>query len=358
MSGRLRWGILGAGWIATRFAADLRYSDTGVFVRVASRDRARAATLADHHRAEVSDSYEALVAAPDVDAIYVATPTSLHRTHCLLALSHGKPVLCEKPFATSAAEAQEIGQAAQAAGVFCMEAMWTRFLPVMTELRRRVAEGALGEISQLSAGLGFPIEETEATAAITAPSLGGGALYDLGIYGVSIAHALFGPPETVDAMAIRSASDSIRDVAVTMRHGGARGPLLSSIRASHSTLLQNTLDVAGQKGHIHVEAPFIQATRARQIVAEAAGRDPEQPSLLKDVIRGTPVWPVARWFVHRARQHGFGRPYYGYGLWFQADEVARCIVAGRLESTIMPIGESVAVLTTMDRIRNGLEKTA
>ena len=355
MTDRLRWGIMGAGWIANRFAADLRYGSLGRLARVASRDPGRAAALARRHGAQVAEDYEALVKAADVDAVYVATPASLHRAHCLLALAHGKPVLCEKPFATSAAEAREIADAARSAGVFCMEGIWTRFLPTIVELRRRVAAGEIGEVSQLGAELGFPLEETDATAAITAPSLGGGALLDLGIYGVSMAHDLLGTPETVDATAIRSNGGSIRDVAITMRHGAR--PALSSVRASHSTLLRNTLDIAGTHGRISVEAPFIQASRASYAAATPSGRGPDHPSALKNFVRSTRLWPVARALARRAsgRERGFGAPFRGYGLWFEADEVARCLAEEHRESAIMPLEASVAVLDTMDRVRDAIE---
>lgn len=353
MSARIRWGILGAGWIAAHFAHDLRYSKTGCVSRIASRDHGEAMALARACGAQVSDSLAALCHAPDVDAIYIATPAFLHHRHVLMALAAGKPVLCEKPFALTAAEAREIADAAQASGCFCMEGMWTRFLPLFTELRRRVRDGELGRLSQMGVELGFPYEENASTSSLTDPKLGGGALFDLGIYGASMAYDLLGAPGEIWADALYSDTGSVRDVSITMQHDRGESPVLCSIRASHSALLRNTLDVSGASGRITVEAPFIQASRARHVHFEPKGRAAERPSALKDALRGSPAWPVARAIARRVTGRDgalFSRPFTGYGLRFEADEVARCLAGGLRESPVMPISESVAVLETMDRI--------
>lgn len=349
MGERISWGILGAGWIASRFAADLAFGTTGRVGRIAARDPGRARTLAAQYGGEGADSYEALVQDPAIDAVYIATPASLHRDHCLMALAAGKPVLCEKPFALSAGQAREIADAAAQAGVFCMEAMWTRFLPVMTEIRARVQRGDLGAVTQLDAALGFPRAEGAENAAITSPELGGGALFDLGIYGVSMAHDLLGAPDKVAAQGLISGAGSLRDVAVTLHHASA----LSTIRASHSTALGNRLEIAGARARIEVDAPFIQAAGAVQLPVAESPRGPARPSKVKDSLRNSPLWPVARGVARavtgRSGDKIAGR-FPGYGLWFEADEVARCLAQGRTESAIMPLSGSVAVLETMDRI--------
>jgi predicted dehydrogenase len=182
---------------------------------------------------------------------------------------------------------------------------------------------------------------------------------DLGVYGLSMAHHLLGPPERVAVEAIRSEGGSIRDVAVLMRH---RGGALSSVRASHATSLGNGLEIAGARGRLAVEAPFIQATRARLVPLRAGGRGPGAPTgraeRIKDLVRATPLWPAARALAARARGGG-GRTieagFRGYGLRFEAEEVARCLAAGRAESALMPLDDTVAVLETADRIRAALE---
>ncbi|WP_428929733.1 Gfo/Idh/MocA family protein [Marinibacterium sp. SX1] len=359
MTASLRWGIAGAGWIAARFAADLAYGSAGHVTRVTARRAETAAALAARHGAQVAPDVEALVRADDVDVVYVATPAWLHHEHCLLALAHGKAVLCEKPFAMTAAQAREIADAAQQAGTFCMEAMWTRFLPVMVETRRRVRAGALGDLCHLGAELGFPHAETAANATITSVDMGGGALMDLGVYGVSAAHDMFGPPDDVAAQGAWSESGSLRDVTISLRHRSGPAPALATIRASHRTALGNRLDIGGTTGRIVTEAPFIQATSAAQFPVREDVRGPYQPSKLKDALRGSPAWPLIRAAAGKAaRRDGMGinGRFRGYGLWFEADEVARCIAAGQVESTVMPRGESVAVCETLDRIRACLDR--
>ncbi|MEM8579871.1 MAG: Gfo/Idh/MocA family oxidoreductase [Pseudomonadota bacterium] len=352
---RLRWGIMGAGWIAARFAADLRYGTTGRVGQIASRDPARASEMAGRFDASAADSYAALAASDQVDAIYVATPAQLHREHCLLALSHGKPVLCEKPLATSAADAREIAKAAQVANVFCMEAMWTRFLPVFSEIRDHVRQGAVGEISQFSAEIGFPVEESAETAAITSSAMGGGALLDLGIYGVSMAHDLLGSPQEVSAIALTSPSDAVRDVMIALRYQGNGRSTLASVRASHSTKLGNRLELAGNLGRICVATPFIQANHAKlHPVVTTSTRSQSDTSVLKDLVRGSLLWRLARPIAQSLTGRSLGASFRGYGLWFEAEEVAHCVGNGYRESPIMPLSQSIAVLETMDLARQAL----
>lgn len=353
MSGRLRWGILGAGWIATKFARDLSYGVTGRVSRVASRDFVAAQALARACAAQASESFEAMLRADDVDAVYIATPAVFHHLHVIQALSRGKPVLCEKPFALNAEEAREIVEAARRARCFCMEGMWTRFLPTMNELRGKLKRNELGDISQMSVDLGFVHNEESSNATLTDPALGGGALLDLGIYGVSLAHDLLGMPREIQAEAVISPTGSVRDVSITFLHEKMKRPALCSIRASHSTELRNALDISGSRGRISVDAPFIRAIQARMSPLGPRGRTAERPSALGDALRGSRLWPVARGLARRATGRegvAFGRPFVGYGLRFEAEEVARCLAAGQLESPVMPLSESVEVLESVDRI--------
>lgn len=353
MTARLGWGIAGAGWIAQAFAADLARGRTGRVARVCGARPERARALADRHGAETAPDVAALAAAADVDVVYVATPAALHREHALAVLEQGKPVLCEKPFALSADAAREVAEAARTRGLFCMEAMWTRFLPVTAELRRRVRGGAIGPVRQLSAELGFAYAETEATASITAPEHGGGALRDLGIYAVSMAHDLLGPPAEIRAQALRSESGSVRDVTVLMRHESKGRAALSSLRASHATELCNRLVVAGGRGRITVDAPFLAARSARHVGVTEARDRPAPVSELRRRIANSPLRAMLRRIAGREGR-AFGGAYPGGGLGLQADEVARCLAEGLGESPVLPLEETVAVLATMDRIADAI----
>jgi predicted dehydrogenase len=183
----LRWGVIGTGGIAATFAADLNSTDSGRVVAVGSRHQGSADRFADEFGIPNRHaSYEALVADPEVDVVYVATPHPWHHANTLLALEAGQPVLVEKAFTMSAAEAQNLVDTARSRGLFLMEAMWTRFLPHMAEIRRLVANGSLGDIVTVMADHGqwFPKDRD---SRLFAPELGGGALLDLGVYPVSFA---------------------------------------------------------------------------------------------------------------------------------------------------------------------------
>src|SRR5246127_2580351 len=174
------WGILGTGGIASMFVTDLQLSDSGVATAVGSRSQGAADRFADNYGiASRHDSYESLVADPDVDVVYVATPHPMHRDNAILALRAGKHVLVEKPFTMNAVEAREIVQVARDTGRFAMEAMWTRFLPHVVVIRDWLARGVLGDIVTVTADHGqWFVEDPEFR--LFAPGLGGGALLDLG----------------------------------------------------------------------------------------------------------------------------------------------------------------------------------
>src|SRR5829696_1935558 len=190
----IRWGIVGTGLIARTFAADLEHTDSGTVAAVGSRRQETADAFGERFGVpNRHDSYEALVADPEVDVVYVATHHPMHHRDGLLALRAGKPALVEKPFTMNAAEAEELVAEARGRGLFLMEAMWARFLPHIREIRRLLAEGVLGEIATVHADHSQSFVEDRAHR-LFAPALGGGALLDLGIYPVSFASMVLGEP--------------------------------------------------------------------------------------------------------------------------------------------------------------------
>ena len=192
MSTDFRWGILASGGIAQAFARDLSYFNNHIVAAVGSRSQESADAFATEFPGCVAyGSYENLVNDPSLDAIYVATPHPYHVSNTVLALNAGKPVLCEKPFTINAKEAREMKAAADANGVALMEAMWARFLPHMHKVREIVASGVLGDIWAVEADHGQRLSDY-ANPRHWEPSLGGGALLDLGIYPISFAHMVLG----------------------------------------------------------------------------------------------------------------------------------------------------------------------
>jgi predicted dehydrogenase len=319
----LRWGVIGTGGIAARFMADLALLPDAEVVAVGSRSAVGAAGFADRfqipHR---HGSYAELVADPQVDVVYIATPHPFHAEHALLAISAGKPVLVEKPFAMDAYQARTVADAAKGAGVFCMEAMWTRFLPHMERIRELLAEGALGNVLALSADLGMRFEP-KPEHRLFAPGLGGGALLDLGIYPFSFASMVLGPPATVRALATQAFTGVDQTTSAVLTYpAGAHAVLTCSSAATTPVHAW----VAGSEGRIEIDRPWYSATSFTLIRAD--GRTERFV---------TPAGVV----VDRAK-----------GMRFEAAEVGRCLREGLLESPVMPLDETVSIIGTLDEVRD------
>lgn len=312
----LRWGIIGTGGIAQGFAADLRFSTSGTAVAVGSR----AQHTADHFAGKFGiphrhASYEALVADPEVDVVYVATPHPMHHAAAMLALRAGKPALVEKAFTMNAAEAKDLVAAARGAGLFLMEAMWTRFLPHTDRIRRLLAEGALGDLVTVTADHGqwFPRDPRHR---LFAPELGGGALLDLGVYPVSFASMVLGTPDRIVALVDAAFTGVDGQTSMLFGYaGGAQAILTCTTYAKTPT----RATIAGTDARIEIDGPFMAPT-SFTIVPRAGDR-----------IR-------------------VDDPHVGQGLWHEADEVAHCLREGLLESPLMPLDETVSIMQTMDAV--------
>jgi len=318
----LRWGILGPGWIANAFVAAVKAGTQQQVVAVGSRDEPRARAFAEKWDvAGVYCSYEELVADPNVDVVYVATPHSHHRDHALQAIAAGKHVLVEKAFTRNANEAREVVDAARQKQVFCMEAMWTRFLPHMVALRKLLADGAVGDIVNLQADHGqfFPFQ---AAHRLYDPRLAGGALLDLGIYPVSFAHDILGEPSRVHAVGTLTPSNVDGQVSLIFAYDSpAQAELSTTLWARTAT----RASIAGTAGRIDIDGPFYTPT-----------------GFTLERLDGTTF--------------RFEKPL-THGLHFQAAEVARRVSAGELESPLMPLDESVQIMSVLDEVRGQIGVT-
>jgi len=310
----VRWGIMGTGGIAGAFAADLALTDSGTVAAVGSRSQASADAFADRLGIERRHaSYEDLATDPDIDAVYVATPHPMHHANALLALNAGKPVLVEKPFTMNADEARELVKVARDNNVFLMEAMWTRFLPGIRRVRELV--GGLGDIVTVTADHGQWFAE-DAEHRLFAPSLGGGALLDLGVYVVSFASMVLGKPDRVVSM-IDPAFTGV-DGQTSMIFGyesGAQAVLTCTLRAKSPTRAA----IVGTEGRIEIDGAFYAPA-----AVTLTPRDGE-PTVIPS--------------VHEGR-----------GLRHQADEVALRLAAGETESPLMPLDETISIMETMDAV--------
>ncbi|HEX4430903.1 MAG TPA: Gfo/Idh/MocA family oxidoreductase [Frankiaceae bacterium] len=315
----LRWGILGTGMIADAFAADLVHTDSGEIVAVGSRSQAGADRFGERHGiGHRHASYESLVADPDVDAIYVATPHPFHHDNALLALEAGKHVLVEKSFTMNAAQAVEVVAAARAHGLFLMEAMWTRHLPHVIEIRRLLAEGALGRVVTVMADHGqwFAFDSS---SRLFAAQLGGGALLDLGVYPVSFASMVLGTPTRIQSLIEPAPTGVDGQVSILLGHDGGAQAVLN---CTSSAVSPTRASIVGSDGRIDVDSPFYANV-------------------------GFTFTP------RQGKPSRFEAPERVHGLCYEAAEVARCVAAGLLESPAMPLDESVAIMRTMDAILAG-----
>ena len=312
----IRWGILGTGGIARAFAQALRQTPGARLVAVGSRTAAGAEAFARDFQARACASYEELVAAADVDIVYVATPHPMHAENALLALQAGKAVLCEKPFTMNLAEAERVVAQARSRGLFLMEAMWTRFMPALAEVRRLVALGEIGEVALVQADFGFAATD-DPEHRVNKRELGGGALLDLGIYPLSIACALLGPAQSVRAQAVIGTSGVDLTTGFTMLHaGGAMSVSNCSLRARTPC----ELTISGSLGSIRMDRMFHMAQSLTVTRADGA-------------TRGIPV------------------PFLGNGYVHEAIAAGEALRAGLVEHPLMTHAESLDLMRLLDRIR-------
>lgn len=254
--GIIRWGIIGCGKIAAKFAADLALLPRTTLQGVASRSLARARSFAETHGAEdYYDSYSDLVDSPDIDAIYVATPHTLHRGHTLLSLTAGKHVLCEKPMGINQGEVDTMIAAAQASNLLLMEALWTHFIPAVRDAKAAISDGVIGEVLHMRSDFGFTAN-LDPTLRLLNPSLGGGALLDIGIYPAYIMLELLGEPSHISAAStIGGTGVDLHTSIIAAYDTGQHAYLESSLRVSTECV---TI-VYGTEGQLTIESRWHEA---------------------------------------------------------------------------------------------------
>jgi predicted dehydrogenase len=323
----VRWGVAGPGPVADKVMRDLAHVPDAVLTAVGSRSAERAAAFAAAHAASAGrgrvptahGSYRALLADPDVDVVYVATPHPQHRALALAALAAGHAILVEKSFTVTPAATREIVAAAGAAGRFAMEAMWTRFCPAVVRLRELVADGAIGEVCTVTADLGLRHPVDPATRSYH-PERGDGLLFHLGVYPVSFAQMLLGAPEAVVAHGVVHESGVDVEESVLLRYPGGRSALLF---ASLRSPAPGEARVLGTAGWIQVPPRFHYPSR---IVLHRVGRDPEV----------------------------IDAPLTGAGYTHELAEVTERVAGGQTESEIMPLADTVAVQDVLGEIAGQL----
>ncbi len=314
---KIRWGILGPGKIAHAFAEDFQYVDDGVLCAVASRDSGRARAFAGQYQLPFAyGSYAELAASPEVDAVYIAVPHSHHFETASLCLQAGKAVLCEKPLTLNSRQSEQLFELARRQRAFLMEALWSRFNPVILRLQALIAAGEIGEVRRISSNFGFKAG-SDPQSRLWDPRQAGGALLDIGIYCLFLPHLLWGAPAAVAAQAVLGETGVDAQEQIIMRwHDGRMAVAEASLNSYYPT----TAAISGTRGYIELARPFFAS-------------------------REMTVWKPGE----EARQQRWNFP--GRGYQFEVDEVNTCLRRGKIASEKHSWADSLALTRTMDRLR-------
>jgi predicted dehydrogenase len=314
---KVRWGIIGPGGIAAQFAKDLPLVEGAELAAVGSRSAETAAAFAKEHGfARAYGSYAELAADPEVDVVYIATPHAHHYAPALLCLENGKGVLVEKPITLDLVAAANLVQAAHAHNAFLMEAMWMRFNPAIRKIAELVEEGAIGWVSAIHADFGLQ-GPFEAEHRLRNPALGGGALLDLGVYPINLAHLIMGAPASVQAWAHLTPEGVDENTGVLL---GWQPGAVAALTCSINGASRNTASITGTDGRIDLPPAFFMP---QTFTLSRPGREPETIEV----------------------------PFAGNGYQFEAAEVQRCLLAGELESPLMPHSTTLEIMGLLDTIR-------
>ena len=312
-----KWGILGPGGIARAFATDLQLLEGHSVAAVGSRTLSVAQEFAQQHGGTAYGSYEELVVDQSIDAIYVATPHPAHHNNVILALNAGKPVLCEKPFAVNALEAQAMVDAARTNNVALMEAMWSRFLPHYGKVREIVASGVLGKILTIQADHGQRLADQNIPRLVE-PMLAGGALLDLGIYPVSLAHMIFGNPIKITASGVLTEKGVDAQTSMIFDYADGAQAVLNT------TMIEQTpcrAVIAGTHGWLEIDRVFYSPTSMRVTLFDGS-------------------------------ETYYPRIYSGHGLREEAEVFKQLVVSGKQQSKILTWKDTVDIMHTLDTVRS------
>ena len=317
---KIRWGILGCGRIARKFASDLKLIEDAELTAVASRNKQNAEAFASEFTCKYTfESYEGLAACTEVDVIYIATPHSHHYEHTLLCLNHNKPVLCEKAFAINSRQAKEMIDVARERKVFLMEALWTKFLPHYKKLTELINNGTLGDIKTVLVNFGFKVGENFPPRLLD-PALGGGTLLDIGIYNVFMALSALGKPDYIEASMVPSATNVDEQLSVLFKYKtGAAASMFSSFL----TNLPTQAEICGTKAGITLTTRFYEPSAKIELYYDVKGERQIIPADKSE----------------------------GWGYHYEARHVNDCLRKGLTESPVMRHADTLLLMETLDEIR-------
>jgi dihydrodiol dehydrogenase / D-xylose 1-dehydrogenase (NADP) len=323
MDKKIRWGILGTGWIAEKMVEALSVVEDAALVAVGSRTTEKANEFAGRHHVERAyGSYEELARDPGIDVVYIATPNTYHCENALLCLRSGKAVLCEKPFAMNEKEVQQMVSTAREHNVFLMEAFWTRFLPSISKARELIASGVLGEVRHIKSDHA-KFRTFDANNRAFNKGLGGGSLLDIGIYPVFLTLLLWGEPDQIDSVPYIGSTGVDESLALTFKYNDGRIATLYSSFTVDSTVETH---ICGTEGRLKMDRWWFCP------VPMELARGESKPETIP---------------LH----------YVGNGYNYEVEEVVRCLRSGKKESDILPLDFSLRLIRLLDRIRKQMGLT-
>ena len=319
MSEMIKWGILGTGRISRAFAEGLRTASNGVLHGVASRNHTRSKAYAEEWSVPLAfENYQQMAESDVIDAVYVATPHTQHAENSILCMKHGKAVLCEKPFAVNYGQAEEMVAQARKSNVLLMEGMWSRFPPLMTELRKIISAGEIGEVRTLQADFGFKPKAREPEGRLLNPNLAGGSLLDIGIYPISLASMVMGKPKSFVSDWHRGPTGIDEQASCILKYDNGSMALL------HSSLESETRQEAflsGAEGNIRIHKQCWK---------------PQKMTITSNLSQKEKIVEM---------------PFEGNGFNYEAEFFGKLLLEGKTDNEIMSLDESLEIMSLLDQIR-------
>jgi predicted dehydrogenase len=315
---KFNWGVIGPGNIANTFAKAIAASTKGKILAVASRSKERAADFSKTYDIEKTYSdYEQMLADPEIDIIYIATPHNFHYQQAKMCLEAGKHVLVEKPSTVNAEQMQTLVELAQSKKLLLQEALWSRFMPSLSQLRQLLNEGIIGDIQYIQSEIGFAFQNRDKSRMVKA-ELAGGSLLDLGIYSITVSQFFLQEhPDTVSAIGQLTDQQVDGHVLANMHYPSGR---FAQFTCSMLAQTSNTMRIVGTEGYVNLPACFWDTDKAEVF------RDDK---LIQTIDIPHPV----------------------NGFEYQIEQSMLCIEQNKLCSDLMSHHDSVEVLRVMDTIR-------
>lgn len=316
---QIQWGIMGTGRIANAFAEGLQNTSNGELQAIGSRNQESAQKFAKRWNIPtVYNSYEGLASSTSVDAVYIATPHTEHAKNAILCMTQGKAVLCEKPFAVNSEQVRSMIEKSREHNVLLMEGMWSRFPPLMRKIRNIIKNNEMGEIRTIHADFGFKPENNDPKGRLFNPELAGGSLLDVGIYPISLAFMINGKPDSIVSEWTRGKTGVDEQASIVFKYANG------SMAVLHSSIQSDTGQeafVSGTKGTIRIHKQCWKP----QIMTLTDSRTGESKKVES--------------------------PFIGNGFNYEAEHFGQLLIEGKKESPIMPLEESISIISTLDDIR-------